>query len=154
LRCWIEEQADLTLSEMCARLSGLGVQIKAAALWHQLDKWGLSFKKTLHASEQEREDVRQARDQWHREQSGWESDKLVFLDETWATTNMTRTRGRSPRGQRCVASAPHGHWKTTSFIAALRNTTLTAPMVSDGPMNGALFLAYEYSGFDFRMVGC
>jgi transposase len=42
---WIEEQADLTLSQMCARLAGLGVQIKAAALWHQLDKWGLSFKK-------------------------------------------------------------------------------------------------------------
>jgi transposase len=45
LRCWIREQSDLTLSEMCARLSGMGVEIKAAALWHQLNKWGLSFKK-------------------------------------------------------------------------------------------------------------
>jgi len=86
--------------------------------------------------------VRQARDQWQREQSGWDTDKLVFLDETWATTNMTRTRGRSPRGQRCVASVPHGHWKVTTFIAALRHSAITAPMVSDGPMDGALFLAY------------
>jgi transposase len=45
LRCWIREQSDLTLSQMCARLSGMGVEIKAAALWHQLNKWGLSFKK-------------------------------------------------------------------------------------------------------------
>jgi len=55
---------------------------------------------------------------------------------------MTRLRGRSPRGQRCVASTPHGHWKVTTFIAALRNTTVMAPMVSDSPMDGALFLAY------------
>jgi hypothetical protein len=72
---------------------------------------GPELKNTLHASEQEREDVRQAREQWRREQSGWDTGKLVFLDETWATTHMTRTRGRSPRGQRCVASVPHGHWK-------------------------------------------
>jgi transposase len=66
----------------------------------------------------------------------------VFLDETCATTNMTRTRGRAPRGQRCVASAPHGHWKVTTFIAALRHECVTAPMVTDGPMDGALFLSY------------
>lgn len=55
---------------------------------------------------------------------------------------MTRLRGRAPRGERCVASAPHGHWKTTTFIAALRQTSVTAPMVADGSMDGALFLAY------------
>ena len=66
----------------------------------------------------------------------------MFLDETWASTCMTPLRGRSPRGQRCVASAPHGHWKITTFIAALRCNAVTAPMVADGPMNGALFLAY------------
>jgi transposase len=55
---------------------------------------------------------------------------------------MTPLRGRSPRGQRCVASVPHGHWKTTTFIAALRSDAVTAPMVADGPMDGALFLAY------------
>ena len=71
-----------------------------------------------------------------------QSSRLVFLDETCATTDMTRTRGRAPRGQRCVASAPHGHWKSTTFIAGLRHNAITAPMVADGPMDGALFLAY------------
>jgi transposase len=66
----------------------------------------------------------------------------VFLDETWATTNMVRIYGRSPRGQRCVAPAPYGYWKTTTFIAALRNNAVTAPMVADGPMDGTLFLVY------------
>ena len=55
---------------------------------------------------------------------------------------MTPARGRSPRGQRCVASVPHGHWKTTTFIAALRHNAVTAPMVLDGAMDGTAFLAY------------
>ncbi len=70
------------------------------------------------------------------------SNRLVFLDETWASTCMARTRGRAPRGQRCLGAVPHGHWKTTTFIAALRCDAITAPMVIDGAMNGSLFLAY------------
>lgn len=69
-------------------------------------------------------------------------EKLVFIDETWATTSMTRRCGRAPRGQRCIGSAPHGHWKTTTFVGALRRRRLTAPMVSDGPIDGEMFLAY------------
>jgi transposase len=69
-------------------------------------------------------------------------EKLIFLDETGTTTNMTRLRGRSPKGERCVASAPYGHWKTTTFLAGLRINALTAPLVLDGPMDGAAFLAY------------
>lgn len=69
-------------------------------------------------------------------------EKLVFLDETWAKTNMTRPRGRAPRGQRLIAKVPHGHWKTTTFLAALRTRGLTAPLVVDGAINGAVFLAY------------
>lgn len=68
--------------------------------------------------------------------------RLVFIDETWATTNMSRRCGRSRRGQRLIAKVPHGHWKTTTFVAALRAEGLTAPMVVDGAMNGELFLAY------------
>lgn len=66
----------------------------------------------------------------------------MFLDETGASTNMTRTRGRAPKGERCVASVPHGHWKTTTFIAGLRYNDITAPMVLDGPMDGEAFLVY------------
>jgi transposase len=69
-------------------------------------------------------------------------ERLVFLDETWAKTNMTRPRGRCWRGQRLVAKVPHGHWKTTTFVAALRADGLTAPTVIDGAMNGPMFLAY------------
>ncbi|SEJ34157.1 DDE superfamily endonuclease, partial [Nitrosomonas eutropha] len=96
----------------------------------------------LHASEQSRTDVRQARTEWAREQQRWDCRHLVFLDETATTTNMTRQRGRAPRGQRCVASVPHGHWKSTTFIAGLRHDAITAPLVLDGLMNGAAFLAY------------
>ena len=69
-------------------------------------------------------------------------EKLVFIDETWATTNLTRAYGRAPRGCRCIGSAPLGDWQTTTFIAALRHQQLTAPMVVDGPMDGELFLAW------------
>lgn len=73
---------------------------------------------------------------------GLDVNKLVFIDETWAKTNMTRPRGRCQRGKRLIAKAPYGHWKTTTFVAALRHDGLTAPMVVDGAMNGAVFLAY------------
>jgi transposase len=67
---------------------------------------------------------------------------LVFIDETWASTKMARTHGRSRRGQRLRAAIPHGHWKTTTFIAGLRNNGMVAPMVLDGPINGIAFQAY------------
>jgi len=75
-------------------------------------------------------------------QAGLDPDRLVFIDETWAKTNMTRPRGRALCGTRLIASVPYGHWKTTTFLAGLRTTGLTAPLVIDGPINGELFLAY------------
>jgi transposase len=66
----------------------------------------------------------------------------VFIDETAVTTKMARHRGRAPRGERLVASVPHGHWKTLTFIAALRINGLTAPYVFDGAMDGPSFLTY------------
>jgi transposase len=71
-----------------------------------------------------------------------ELERLVFIDETWAATNMTRSYGRAPKGSRCVDSAPLGDWQTTTFVAGLRLNQLTAPMVVDGPMDGELFLAW------------
>jgi len=66
----------------------------------------------------------------------------VFIDETWASTNMARRGGRAPRGERLRAGIPYGHWKTTTFLAGLRITGMMAPMVLDGPINRLAFQAY------------
>ena len=66
----------------------------------------------------------------------------MFIDETGASTKMARLYGRARRGRRLRVGLPHGHWKTTTFVGALRRTGMTAPMVLDGPMTGAWFLAY------------
>ncbi len=68
--------------------------------------------------------------------------RLPFIDETWASTNMARTRGRAPRGQRLRAAVPHGHWKTTTFVAGLRQDGIVAPFVLDGPINRHSFETY------------
>jgi transposase len=100
------------------------------------------IKKTAHAAEQERSDVVAKRRQWRNWQYWLKPERLVFVDETGAKTNMARLRGRSLLGQRLQAAIPWGHWKTTTFVAGLRTTGLTAPMVLDGAMNGATFKAY------------
>jgi transposase len=86
--------------------------------------------------------VKQKRADWKAAQPELDPNTLVFIDETWARTNMTRRYGRSPKGQRLVCAVPHGHWKTTTFVAALRTDGLTAPMVVDGAMTGDVFVAY------------
>src|SRR6266853_1859905 len=101
-----------------------------------------ALKKIVHASEQERADVAQARQRWRQDQPSLDPARLVFIDETGTSTNMARLRGRARRGERLVGKVPHGHWKTTTFVAGLRSSALTAPCVIDGPMNDAAFLAY------------
>ena len=105
-------------------------------------RWDTGIKKTAHAAEQERADVARKRHHWRNWQHWLNSERLVFIDETGAKTNMARLRGRSLKGQRLHAAIPWGHWKTTTFVAGLRTTGLTAPMVLDGAMNGAAFRAY------------
>ena len=96
----------------------------------------------MYASEQNRTDVARARRRWFRQQRLLASTALVFLDETAITTSMVRTRGRCPRGDRLVDYAPHGHWKTVTFIAGLRHDKVVAPFVIEGAMNGETFRAY------------
>jgi transposase len=96
----------------------------------------------LHAAEQDRPDVVQARRAWRRKRWKAKLRRLVFIDETSTKTNMVRLRGRCRRGSRLVAKTPHGHWKTSTFIAALRHNKLTAPFTIDGAVNGEVFLAY------------
>ena len=96
----------------------------------------------MKATEQLRPDVDQRRSLWRLLQAGLDPERLVFLDETWAKTNMTRPRGRALCGERLVCHAPFGHWKTTTFLAGLRLSGLTAPLVIDGAVNGAVFVSY------------
>lgn len=79
---------------------------------------------------------------WFELQPDLDPERLVFIDETGTSTKMVRLRGRSPKGERCRAPIPHGHWKTTTFVGALRLCGLTAPMTLDGAMHGTAFLAY------------
>lgn len=94
------------------------------------------------ASERDRPDVSRRRSQWRKYQSRIDPSRLVFIDETWAKTNMTRTHGWAPRGKRLPAKVPHGQWETTTFLAALRHDRIDAPCLFDGPINGERFLAY------------
>ena len=79
---------------------------------------------------------------WRAAQPGLDPRRLKFGDETWAATNMARTPGRCPVGERLVMAAPHGHWKTTTFVAALGAGGMSAPSVVDGAMTGEVFEAY------------
>jgi transposase len=93
-------------------------------------------------AEQSRPDIARKRTRWKAHQAKVDPRRLVFIDETWIKTNMAPLRGWGPRGQRLDARVPHGHWKTLTFLAALRHDRVDAPCVIDGPINGELFAAY------------
>ena len=82
------------------------------------------------------------RRRWKERQKRVDASRLVFIDETWTKTNRTRLLGWAPKGRRLVDKIPHGHWKTATFLAALRNDRIEAPCLFDGPINGERFLAY------------
>jgi len=86
--------------------------------------------------------VARRRKRWKAHQGLIAPHRLVFIDETWVKTNMAPLRGWGPKGSRLRAYAPFGHWKTMTFIAALRHDRIDAPLVIDGPINGDLFLLY------------
>lgn len=83
-----------------------------------------------------------ARRAWRRRQAGLDPARLVFIDESGAKTNMTRLRGRTERGKRLYASAPHGHWHTTTMISSIRMDGSTACMAIEGATDSEVFRAY------------
>ena len=94
------------------------------------------------ASEQDRPDVVRKRARWKAYQNRIDPARLVFIDETWVKTNMAPLRGWAAKGQRLRAKVPFGHWKTMTFLAALRHDRIAAPWVFDGPINAESFLVY------------
>jgi transposase len=139
-------KADITMPELAAELAlATGAKADPASLSRWLIRAGYRFKKTLRASEQDRADIKQAREEWtqvRQPRMRLEPHRLVFLDETGTTTKMTRLRGRCPKGRRLLAKAPFGHWKTQTFIAGPRRDALTAPFVIDAPMDRRIFETY------------
>ena len=140
----VAQTKDMTLAEIGEKLAavarGSGVPVDDLALLRQAR--ADAQKKTGHASEQQRPDVLARRRLWFEGQAGLAPERLIFIDETGASTKMARLRGWSRKGERCRASIPHGHWKTTTLTAGLRLSGLAAPMLLDGPMHGAAFKAY------------
>jgi transposase len=99
-------------------------------------------KKTLIAAEQDRPEVAKHRSDWRASQGEIDPNQVVFIDETWAKTNMTRRYGRALLGTRLVEKAPCARWQTTTFLGALRVEGFIAPLTVDGAINGEVFLAW------------
>ena len=138
----LAEKPDLTLRALVAEMIDRGIPASYGAVWRLLKAEGITVKKSLFAAEQDRPDVARRRVRWKKYQGRLDSRRLVFIDETWTKTNMTRRHGRCLRGRRLVAKVPHGRWRTLTFLAALRHDRIEAPCVIDGPINGLSFLAY------------
>ena len=123
----IAKQPDLTLEEILPPwLNRASPAVGALSSVSLIDTMS-ALKKSLHAAEQKRADVARARRRWVREQGVLDPARLVFIDETATSTNMVRLRGRCPRGERLIASVPHGHWKTITFVAGFVTTGLSLP---------------------------
>ncbi|WP_443025070.1 IS630 family transposase [Sphingomonas sp. Leaf230] len=134
---------DITLAELQALLADHGTEVALGTIWRFFARRGITRKKkTAHATEQDRPDILTRREEWFDGQLDLDPEQLVFIDETWASTNMARRYGRAPRGERLRAGVPHGHWKTKTFVAGLSRTGMIAPWVLDGPMNGDAFTTY------------
>jgi transposase len=86
--------------------------------------------------------VKAAREAWLERQADLAPESLIFIDESGLSTKMARLRGWAPKGQRCRAAVPHGHWKTITFVGGLTLAGVIAPMLIDQPMDGEIFLAW------------
>ncbi|WP_157099974.1 IS630 family transposase [Rhodoplanes sp. Z2-YC6860] len=138
----IRQTPHLTLHGLKDELAARGVKVSHNAVWLFLRREDLRFKKTLFALEQARADIARRRKRWRSWQAGLDPRRLVLIDETWIKTSMAPLRGWGRKGDRLRAYAPHGHWRTLTFLGALRHDGLTAPCVFDGPINGECFRAY------------
>jgi transposase len=141
LRARMADRA-FTLRGLVAELAERGLKVDYRTMWTFAHAEGLSFKKTALASEQERPDIARKRARWKARQGSIDPHRLVFIDETWAKTNLAPLRGWAARGRRLIGRAPFGHWNTMTFVAALRHDGIVAPWVIDGPINGRIFQTY------------
>ena len=138
MRVLLKKKPDLTLREL---RSALELPCTLPAIHYALVAVGLTYKKTLRASEQDRRDIARAR----RAQGGFDPSRLIFLDESGAKTNMTRLRGRALRGARVYAPVPQGYWQTTTMLCSIRLDGSTAGMTINGATDTEVFRTYVRS---------
>ena len=138
----IGQDPQPTLHGLKAELAARATAVAHDTIWRFLRREGLRFKKTPGALEQTRDDVARRRRRWMSWQQRLDPGRLVFIDATWIKTDMAPLRGRGPKGQRLEGFAPHGHWRTLTFLGASRANALTAPCVFDGPIDGPCLRAY------------
>jgi transposase len=141
-RAWLLERTkarDFTLRGLVAELAERGLKVDYRAVWNFVHAEKLSFKKNR-GGQRTRSSRRRAPAGAVVQVS--RPHHMVFIDETWTRTNMTPLRGWAPRGLRLQTKAPHGHWKTTTFLAALRHNRIDAPWLFDGPIDGESFRTY------------
>ena len=146
----VARQPDLTLQEIRGALAAsCGITVGLSTVHRFLGAHNLTRKKRPYTrpsraapARPDRPDVAEARRVFIRRQPALDPKRLVFIDETWAATNMTRRYGRCARGLRLRASVPHGHWKLTTLVAGLRTAGISAPYVFEGAINGQRFRAY------------
>ena len=139
LAALVGQDPDATLEQLQQR-GGFSCSLKT--LWYALDDLGLTRKKkSLHATQRDRPDVKKKRRQFRREVAEIEPEKLVFVDETGVTTTMTPTYARAPRGQRAVDSTP-ASWETVTVIAGLGLEGVRAPLAFPGSTDTAVFQSY------------
>ena len=132
----VTETPHLSIDRLRDLLAAAGIAGSRDTIWRFLRREGLSFKKnTLFATEQARAAVARKRARWQALKRHLDPDRLVFVDETWIKTNMAPIRGRAQKGKRLRGYAPHGLWRTMTFLAALRAEGIGAPCVFDGPIS-------------------
>jgi transposase len=102
----------------------------------------MHLKKTLKASEQDRDDIRQSRDEWQKFKNTININKFIFLDEPGLKTNMTRLYGRSYQGKRCHDTAPCGHWESTTILSSIKFDGKNESIVFDGAVDRKMFDEY------------
>lgn len=139
----LQAASDRTLAELQEAVwSELKVSISLAQLWRTLRRMGLRRKKSIHASEQDSEEGRRRRQTWREQIASIDARRLVFIDESGATTEMTRRYGRAPGGQRVREATPAGHWRTLTVLGAMSADGLIAAMTIEAPTDRDVFLGY------------
>jgi len=143
LREWLRAQPDLTEVELQERLAHGGVQVAQSRVGQVLRQMGLRRKKkSLHAAERDREANRQRREEFLVRLAAVPPEKLIFLDESGVTTQMTRLWGRAPKGERIDEATPQGHWKVLTTLGAMSLRGSEAAMTMESPTDGEVFTAY------------